>query len=261
MQAWSQFLIAVVLVLIRLSGLMVFAPFFSSNAIPTQVKIGFVMAMTMLLAPIAATQTAHVTLGLASLSGELGVGFIFGFSLSLLTEMITFAGQMLGFQMSFSLVNVLDPNSAVETPVLSQLFSLMTFLILFSFGLDRTMLAAIMRSFVAVPVGQAFVTGHTSIVLLGMAGGVFLAAIQLAAPVLAATLMVDLTVSLVGRLSPQLPVLFVGLPVKTLVGYAVLIGSLGIWPRYIEARFNGLLNPAMQMVLAAGQHPSTSQTQ
>lgn len=255
MQDWSQFLIAAVLVMIRLSGLMVFAPIFSSQAIPPQVKLGFVMALTVLLAPVAATQSSGpVTLGLASVAGELGVGFIFGFSLRMLSEMIVFAGQLLGFQMSFSLVNVLDPNSSVETPVLSQMLSLIGILVLFSAGLDRTLLAAVMRSFVIVPAGQALIPGRTGVMLIGMVGGVFLAAVQLAAPVLAATMMVDITVALMGRLSPQLPVLFVGLPLKTLVGYVVLIASLGIWPRYIEARFTGLLNPAMQLVMASGPH-------
>ncbi|HEX4020062.1 MAG TPA: flagellar biosynthetic protein FliR [Acidobacteriaceae bacterium] len=255
MQDWSRFLTASVLVLIRISALMVFAPIFSSGSIPKQVKIAFAIALTVLLVPVAATQGSQpVALGLAPVAGELGVGFIFGFSLSLLNEMITFAGEILGLQFSFSLVNVLDPNSPVETPVLGQLLSLIGLLVLFAAGLDRTILAALMRSFVIVPVGQAFVAGRTGIVLITMTGGVFLAAVQLAAPVLAATLMVELTVALIGRLSPQLPVLFVGIPVKTLVGYAVLIGSLGVWPRYIEARFTGLLNQAMQLVMAAAPH-------
>lgn len=255
MQDWSQYLAAVLLVMIRISGLMVFAPIFSSASIPNQVKIGFVMALTFLLAPVAAAQSGQpVTLGLASLAGELGVGFIFGFSLRMLNETITFAGQILGLQFSFSLVNVLDPNSPVETPVLSQLLSLVGVLVLFAAGLDRTILAALMRSFVVVPAGQALVAGRTGVVLVMMVGGVFLAAVQLAAPVLAATLMVEMIVALIGRLSPQLPVMFVGIPVKTLVGYAVLIGSLGIWPRYIEARFSGLLDQAMQLVLSARVH-------
>ena len=84
-----------------------------------------------------------------------------------------------------------------------------------------------------------------------MTSGVFLAAVQLSAPVMAATLLVDVVVALVGRMSPQLPVLFVGIPLKTLIGYTILIGSLAVWPRFIEARFDGLLNQGMQLVLAA----------
>ena len=255
MTDWSQYLIAVVLVLIRISGLMVFAPIFSSLAIPPQVKIGFTIALTALLAPIATLHGGgHLALGFPAVAGELGVGLIFGISLRLLNEMIGMAGVLLGFQMSFSLVNVLDPNSPVETPVLSQMLSLIGLLILFADGLDRTMLSALLRTFVVVPAGMAVVPGRTGAILLSMMGGVFLSAVQLAAPVIAATVMVDVTSALMGRLAPQLPVLFVGLPVKSLVGYGVLIGALGIWPRYIEARFDALLNAAMQMVMAAGTH-------
>jgi flagellar biosynthetic protein FliR len=255
MNDWNQYLIAVVLVLIRLSGLMVFAPIFSSLAIPAQVKIGFTLALTALLAPIAELHSAHLVLSFAAVAGELGVSLIFGLSLKLLTEMIGMAGVLLGFQMSFSLVNVLDPNSPVETPVLSQMLSLLVLLVLFAAGLDRTLLSALLRTFVVVPVGMAVVPGRTGVMLLSMMGGVFLSAVQLAATVIAATVMVDVTSALMGRLAPQLPVLFVGLPVKSLVGYGVLIGALGIWPRYIEARFDALLNAAMQMVLASGaQH-------
>jgi len=255
MTDWSQYLIAVVLVLIRISGLMIFAPIFSSQTIPPQVKVGFTVALTALLAPIAALHGGgHLVLGFPAVAGELSVGLIFGLSLKLLTEMLNMAGTLLGFQMSFSLVNVLDPNSTVETPVLSQLLSLVGMLVLFAAGLDRTMLSALLRTFVVVPAGMAVVPGHTGAILLSMMGGVFLSAVQLAAPVIAATVMVDVTSALMGRLAPQLPVLFVGLPVKSLVGYGVLIGALGIWPRYIEARFDALLNAAMQMVMAAGTH-------
>ena len=255
MTGWSQYWIAVVLVLIRFSGLMVFAPIFSSQAIPPQVKVGFTLALTALVAPIAALHRAHLVLSFPAVAGELGVSLIFGLSLKLLTEMLNMAGTLLGFQLSFSLVNVLDPNSTVETPVLSQMLSLVGMLVLFAAGLDRTMLSALMHTFVVVPVGMAVVPGRTSAILLSMMGGVFLSAVQLAAPVIAATMMVDVTSALMGRLAPQLPVLFVGLPVKSLVGYGVLIGALGIWPRYIEARFDALLNAAMQMIAAAGvQH-------
>jgi len=108
-----------------------------------------------------------------------------------------------------------------------------------------------MHTFAAVPVGTAWMATRTSLALVEMTSGVFLAAVQLSAPVMAATLLVEVVVALIGRLSPQLPVLFVGIPLKTLIGYTVLIGSLGVWPRFIEARFDGLLNQAVGLVLAS----------
>jgi flagellar biosynthetic protein FliR len=70
--------------------------------------------------------------------------------------------------------------------------------------------------------------------------------------VLAATLLVEVAISLLGKLSPQLPVMSLSVPLKTLTGFALLIGSLALWPRFIEARFAGLLDLAEQLITAPG---------
>ena len=102
---WPEYLTAGLLVMVRLSGLFVFAPVFSSAAISMRVKAGFVFAMTALLAPsVSLVPGARPVLDYSALLGELGVGLIFGFSLSLLNEALNFAGAMLGMEFSFSLV-------------------------------------------------------------------------------------------------------------------------------------------------------------
>jgi flagellar biosynthesis protein FliR len=240
---WPRFLAAMVLVMVRVSGLMVFAPIFSSEAIPVRVKTVFVLITSFLLAPVvAALPLAHAELGVRSIAGELGIGFVFGLELSMLNEILIFAGQVLGFQFSFSLVNLLDPNAPVQTPLLSQMFTLLGTLVLFASGLYREILLALLRSFGDAPVGAVWLSGHTALTLVGAFNGVFFAALQLAAPVVAATVLVEVTVAVLGKLSPQLPVMMVAIPAKTLLGYAVLIGSLAVWPRFIEGRFSLLLD-------------------
>ncbi|HZU09691.1 MAG TPA: flagellar biosynthetic protein FliR [Pseudacidobacterium sp.] len=242
---WAHYLSALVLVLVRLGGMVVAAPFFSSQALPKQVKAIFVIATGVLLAPaVAALPMAHAGLGISAVLGELSIGLVFGFSLTLMDEILLFAGQVLGVQFSFSLANLLDPNSQVETPLMSQMFSLMGVLVLIAAGLDRTILAALMRSYVAAPLGGAFLNGEGALVLVRMMGGVFFAALQLAAPVLAATMLVEIAVALIGKMSPQLPVMAVTVPAKTITGYVLLLGSLALWPRFIEARFTKLLDVA-----------------
>jgi flagellar biosynthetic protein FliR len=246
---WPRFLSAGVLVMVRMSGLMVFAPLFSSTAIAPRIKAGFVIALTILLAPVAGTlPRARPELDMAGLLGELAVGLTFGFALSLILETLMFAGQMLGMEFSFSLVNLMDPNSNIQTPVLGQLLSWLGLLVLMGAGLDRPLLAAVMRSFAVVPVGQAVMKAGTGAALAAMTGGVFLAGLQLAAPVIAAALTVEVVVALVGRMCPQLPVMVVSIPLKTLVSYAVLIGSLAVWPAWIERHFTALLDQAAKLV-------------
>jgi flagellar biosynthetic protein FliR len=65
-------------------------------------------------------------------------------------------------------------------------------------------------------------------------------------------MLVEVAVSLLGKLSPQLPVMNLTVPMKTLTGFALLSGSLALWPRFIEARFAGLLDLAEQLITNGG---------
>src|SRR5207302_8917229 len=183
--------------------------------------------------------------------GVLSVGLVFGLSLTLLNEALMFAGTLLGLQFSFSLVNLMDPNSMIETPVLGQMLGWLGVLVIIGSGLDRTVVAAVVRSFSAVPVGQAVMQAKTGVALAMMASGVFLAGLQLAAPVIAAALAVEVTIALVARLSPQLPAMVVSVPLKTMVSYVVLLASLAVWPGWIERHFTALLDAAGRLIATA----------
>ena len=248
---WPSFLSAMVLVLIRISGMMVFTPFFNSTALPMRTRAVFVGAVTYLLAPlVAALPHAQVTINYSALIGELSVGLVYGLMLALLSEMMLFAGQILGAQFSFSMVNILDPTSNIQTPLLGDLFQLMGTLVVITSGLDRILLASVVRSFRAVPLGTYSLPPSTALAIVHAAGGIFLAALELAAPVLAATMLIEITVALMGKLSPQLPVMNMTVPFKTLIGFAILTGSLAVWPRFIEARFSSLLDMAEKLLSA-----------
>jgi flagellar biosynthetic protein FliR len=253
MQDWASFLSAMTLALVRVSGMVAFAPFFSSTALPLRAKAVFVGAVAFLLAPLVATlPNAQLTVGFSSLLGELAVGLVYGLTLALLNEMLLFAGQIVGLQFSFSLVNLLDPASAIQTPLLGELFQLMGTLVVITAGLDRIMLASLVRSFHVAPLGCFALAPASALEIVRAAGGIFLAAVELAAPVLAATLLVEVSVALLGKLSPQLPVMMLTVPMKTLTGFAILTGSLALWPRFIEARFSGLLDLAERLIAMPG---------
>jgi len=220
---WPTFLSAMTLVLVRVTGLLVFAPFFG----------------------------AHAAVSFSALLGELAVGLLYGLTLTFLNEMLIFAGQLAGFQFSFSLVNLLDPSSAIQTPLLGDLFQLAGTLIVLAAGLDRILIASLVRSFRAVPLGGYGLAPASALAVVRAAGGIFFAATELAAPVLAATLLVEIAVALLGKISPQLPVMSLTVPLKTLTGFLVLLGSLALWPRFIEARFASLLDLAERLLLPA----------
>jgi len=230
-----------------------FAPFFSSTSLPIRAKAVFVAAVAFLLVPlVAALPHAQAAISCSAILGELAVGLVYGLSLALLNKMLLFAGQIVGLQFSFSLVNLMDPNSAIQTPLLGNLFQLMGTLVLITAGLDRILLASMIRSFRVVPLGAYAFAPPAALAIVRAASGIFLAALELAAPVLAATLLMEVAVALLGKLSPQLPVMSLTVPMKTLTGFVILTGSLALWPRFIEARFAALLDMAERLIAAPG---------
>jgi flagellar biosynthesis protein FliR len=253
MMDWTTFLSAMTLALVRVSGVIMFAPFFSSTSLPIRTKAMFVGTVAFLLAPVvAALPQASVDISFAALLGELAVGLVYGLTLALLSEMLLFAGQIVGLQFSFSLVNLMDPTSNSQTPLMGELFQLVGTLVVIAAGLDRILLASMVRSFHAVPLGHFALTQVSAGAITRAASGVFLAGVELAAPVLAATMLVEIAVSLMGKLSPQLPVMNLTVPIKTITGLLILSGSLALWPRFIEARFAGLLDLAERLIAAPG---------
>ncbi len=249
MPAWNSFLSAMTLTLVRISGMVAFAPFFSSTSLPLRAKAVFGGAVAFLLAPLVSTlPNSQAEISFSALLGELAVGLVYGLALALLNEMLLFAGQIIGVQFSFSMVNLLDPTSPIQTPLMGEMLQLMGTLVLLAAGLDRILLASVVRSFHAVPLGTFALAPLTALAIVQAAGGIFLAAVELAVPVLAATLLIEVSVAMLGKLSPQLPVMSLTVPLKTLVGFAIMAGSLALWPRFIQARFSELLDFAERLI-------------
>ena len=246
----DETLSGIVLVGIRLSGLFVFAPCFSSAAIAPRLKGVLLFAMTLALGPIVISQShGHVSLGLLSVAREMAVSLIFGLVLSLVMELANTAGQLAGLQMSFTLVNLLDPSSNIETSLFSSMFQMLTTTLLVSTGGDRAMIGALLRTYTAVPLGGSMLRTNGLTLLIPMIGGVLLAAFQLVAPLIAATVLVEVSIAFLSRLSPQLPVMALTVPSKTLMGYVVLLVSFLSWSVFIERRFAWLLDCAQAEVV------------
>jgi flagellar biosynthetic protein FliR len=234
----------------RVSGLMVFCPVFGSDAVPVPVKAGLTLLLTFLLHPL------HGPAGLALGSwqwaqvalGEVMIGLLLGLMANFLFEAALMAGQILGVQIGYSLANVFDPQTQADTPVLSEFHRLAALLIFLQLDVHHWLLRSLVRSFAYLPPGGGAVTLAVTNGLLHAAGGIFLGGAQIAAPSLVATLVADMALGFLGKASPQLPVLFIGLAVKNLVGLAVLIAAMAYWPRVFNQQFGQAIQSAERLL-------------
>jgi flagellar biosynthetic protein FliR len=158
------------------------------------------------------------------------------------------AGQILGVQIGYSLANVFDPQTQADTPVLSEFHRLAALLIFLQLDVHHWLLRSLVRSFAYLPPGAATMTLAAATGLLHAAGGIFLAGVQIAAPSLVATLVADMALGFLGKASPQLPVLFIGLAVKNLVGLTVLIAAMAYWPRMFNQQFSQAIQTAERLL-------------
>lgn len=235
----EQLIAAAVFTGARVSGLMVFCPFLGSDAIPAPLKAALTMLLTALLHPLRGpAQLALEPWQWARVAcGEVAIGLLLGLAANFLMEAPLLAGQMLGVQMGYSLASVYDPQTQADTPVLSQFHTLGALLIFLQCDAHHWLLRAIARSFTYLPAGEASATLAATSGLLHAASGIFLAGVQIAAPALVVTLVADVGLGFLGKASPQLPVLFIGLALKNLLGLAMLIGIVTWWPHSFSQRF------------------------
>ncbi len=242
----EELVLAVSVVGARVSGLLVFAPFFGSNAIAPRIKVGMVVLLTAVLYPVCAPRVAPQTSsGVASVVlSESLIGLLLGLAVQFVFEATQFAGQVMGMQVGFGLVNIIDPNTQVDTPVLAVFSQTIAMLIFLQLGVHRWIVRALASSFNYLPPGAAFASGAVVQELLRAAGGILLAGVQIAAPVLVATLLIDLVLGFLGKASPQLPVLFLGLSAKSMAGLLILAISLKYWPAILERYFTNAIHSA-----------------
>jgi flagellar biosynthesis protein FliR len=211
---------AVAFVGARVSGVMVFAPFLGSSAIAPRIKVGLVVLLTAVLYPVCGPRGLSLTAAgtLRVMLSEALIGLLMGLAIQFVFEAAQFAGQLMGMQVGFGLVNILDPNTQVDTPVLAVFSQTVVMLIFLQMDVHHWLLRGLANSFQYLPAGAAITSGELIRQLLHAAGGIWLAGVQVAAPAL-----------------------ILGLSVKSMVGLSVLALSLKYWPGIFERYFsNGI---------------------
>lgn len=237
---FEQYLAGMLFAGVRVGALALFAPFFSGAAIPPRIKVGLVLSLTLLLYPVYGHHRlpADPFEWAEIVVGEAVIGLLFGLAVQFTFEAAQLAGQILGVQMGFSLVSIFDPQTQADTPVVSVFHQIVLVLIFLRLDVHHWMLRALAASFNYVPPGTLAGSLLAKTEILHVAASMWLAAVQLAAPALFATMLADVGLAFLGKASPHLPVLLIGLSVKSLLGMTVLICGMAVWPRFFERHFS-----------------------
>jgi flagellar biosynthetic protein FliR len=229
---------------IRLTGIMLFAPFFGSAVIPSRVKGVLVLALTVLLYPMLSARMPLIAISqwpMIVLS-ELVIGVVIGIATNIVFDGVQMAGQVLSVQLGYSLINILDPQTKVESTVVAVFHQTIAMLIFLRLDVHFWILRAVAQSFAYLPPQSAHFGPAFTAAVLHDGACVFAIGIQIAAPVLSATLLADIAFGLLGKASPQLPLMLLGPAVKSILGLLLLSAALKYWPDLFQHLFLESLN-------------------
>lgn len=225
------------LTFIRVSGIIHTAPIFSSRAVNVRLRIFISLLIALAVFPSItpiALENTHIVLLFLVILKELLIGIAIGMFGRFLFAGIQFGGQIIGFQMGFSMVNVLDPQTNSQVSIISQFQNMVMILVFLSFGGHRYLIEATAASFTTVPLATFVFPPDSFLYIVNIFSNVFMTAIRFIAPVFIALLFSHTVMGIIGRLVPQINLMIVGFPIQIAGGLSMLIVSMGFFVRIFE---------------------------
>jgi flagellar biosynthetic protein FliR len=230
------------LVLMRISVFLFLFPVFSSNVFPTTLKMGFALVMSLLFYSVVPVDVSRFPMDVWStgllLIGEVLIGLTLGLCLRVFFGAVQLAGQVIGFQMGFAMINVVDPQTGSNVSIMDQLGYWVCVVVFLVLNGHHMIIMSLIDSFDLVPMG--FFSSHPALLgkMLEVTADMFVLSIKIGAPVIAALIFVNAGFGLIAKFSPQMNVMIVAFPVKIAVGlllFGVTIEIIAIMTRnYIE---------------------------
>ncbi len=235
--SFSQFLLAFA----RISGLIFTAPIFQSKFVPIQLKILFTTMFAMAIGPFAGNNVEltsfNLWLAVFTLVQELVVGLVIGFVVNITFMAFQLAGFLLDISMGFGMVNVIDPTTGTEMPLLGQFNYFFALLLFLSINGHHTMIFSLIKSYDTISPGMLFLQKEAVGVMVQGFVGLFLLGFKIGLPVMGAIFLSDVALGIIAKLIPQINVFVIGFPIKIMLGLFVLIAFFPVFIMVVEKVF------------------------
>ncbi|MFV9509844.1 flagellar biosynthetic protein FliR [Tepidibacillus sp. LV47] len=218
------------LIFIRITSFFVTAPVFSSKGIPILYKLGIAFFISLIILPVIKVNVTDLTLDgtyLVYLFREILVGLVLGWIGQMLLMAVQVAGSLLDMQIGFAIANVIDPQTGIQSPLMGNFKYIFAILLLLTLDGHHLFLDGIVSSFYKIPIAKDWLSQihHDSMNRFGLDifQSMFIIAFKMAAPIIGTIFLSDMALGIVSRTVPQLNIFVVGLPIKIIVTFLMLL--------------------------------------
>lgn len=211
-------LVGFLLALARTTAWMAVAPPFSGKMMPRLVKLGTAAALSLVIAPTLPTEQMTLEVGplIGLIALQVATGLVLGFLTQILFAAVGAAGGLIDIFGGFTLSQAFDPYMNNQSSIFGRFYGLIAVTLLFVTNGHLLLIKGFMTSFDAVPLGGIALDSLKEVLLrdIAMFG---IAALEIAAPLIAAYFLADVALGLMTKAAPQLNVLVLSFPLKILM--------------------------------------------
>lgn len=229
-------MMAFLLIFARVGAIFMALPGFGEMFISPRIRLTIALAVTFVMFPLLKNQFGAVPPNLADLFLLLGHEILFGVFIGLIIRFVRSAlqtaGSVIAQQVGVGFVTQVDPTQGGQGLVVGNLLTMFGILLVFATDTHHLALAAIHDSYKLFPPNAPVDFGDFSVSALKVFTGAFALAIQISAPFLVAGLVFQVSVGVLSRLMPALPIFFVALPLQIMAGFlllATLFATIATW--------------------------------
>lgn len=247
-------LVAFLLVMFRVGGIFIAAPFFSNRSIPAQIKIGLIVMVSLAIFPSISFQIDPLAFSsdlflLKLILQEVSIGVIMGLAAAMVFATIQAAGEILGMKVGFAIATIIDPANQGASNIMASLYIVFGSLIFLYLDGHHVILGSIVQSFEVLELGQSYNIAGAG-VLTDLVTKLVILAIKISAPVIIVTSMLTFMFGFIQKLSPQMNIYFsVGFILGPVVGILTLVATLPLFRYLIAGMTNEMRPELMRLVL------------
>ena len=214
------------LVLMRMSGFVLFNPILGRKNIPGYVKAGVILVLSVFSYSLGDARGIQAPGTLAELAAmlllELAVGFVLGFLMQLCIAMVQVGGEVIDSQMGMTMAQTYDAGSQINMTVTGSLLNILFVLNFFLENGHYTLMRLLLTSAQLLPYGTAALGEDVAAYVVEVFCTCMILAVKLAMPILAAELLGEVGMGILMKAIPQINAFVINIELKVIIGLALL---------------------------------------
>lgn len=235
----ASLIFAFLAVFARVTAMLLTAPLYG-QVVPVNIRVMLGGVIAMALVPVVGPQITHAPESLSDIlmlvGREVTMGLLIGGCLQVMMAAIQMAGSFLDLQIGIGSAQVFNPMLGQTASPIGQFKFLLGTVILLLLNGHHLMFNALVMSYGVESISLTSLGGMIES-LTSMLGSLMYLALQIAAPVAAVTVIIDVATGLVNKAVPQTQPFLISLPAK--LGFGFLALAIGL-PALVSAVQNGL---------------------